>query len=68
VISSTDRLNVDVWTDTENKFPLMLGVLIYKESEMNMFVVIPVTLEHTGWNSVNINERYVTQISTAPVN
>lgn len=46
----------------------MLGVLIYKESEMNMFVVIPVTLEHTGWNSVNINERYVTQISTAPVN
>ena len=46
----------------------MLGVLIYVESETNIFVVIPVTLEHTGWNSVNINERSVIQISTAPVN
>ena len=46
----------------------MLGVLIYEESEMNMFIVIPVTLEHTAWNSVNINDRSVTQISTAPVN
>jgi hypothetical protein len=46
----------------------MRGVLIYEESEMNMFAVIPVTLEHTSWNSVNINERSVKQISTAPVN
>jgi hypothetical protein len=40
----------------------MLGVLIYVEPEMYMFIVIPVTLEQTGWNSVNINERPVIQI------
>jgi len=37
----------------------MFGVLIYVGYEMYMFVVIPVTVEQTGWNSVNINERSV---------